>query len=65
MKLASLKDGSRDGSLSVVSKNLKRAIKATHVAPTLQAALDDWAYCAPLLGETYQALNGGEFATLL
>jgi len=59
MKLASLKDGSRDGSLSVVSTNLKRAMKATHVAPTLQAALDDWPYCAPLLEEAYKALNAG------
>jgi len=59
MKLASLKDGSRDGSLTVVSKNLKRAMKASHVAPTLQAALDDWAYCAPLLEEAYQSLGKG------
>ena len=59
MKLASLKDGSRDGSLTVVSTNLKRAMKATHVAPTLQAALDDWAYCAPLLEEACKALNAG------
>ena len=59
MKLASLKDGSRDGSLTVVSKNLKRAMKASHVAPTLQAALDDWPYCAPLLEEAYKALNTG------
>jgi fumarylacetoacetate (FAA) hydrolase len=59
MKLASLKDGSRDGSLTVVSRNLKRALKATHVAPTLQAALDDWGYCGPLLEETYKSLNSG------
>ena len=59
MKLASLRDGSRDGSLTVVSKNLKRAMKASHVAPTLQAALDDWDYCVPLLEEAYKALNSG------
>jgi len=59
MKVASLKDGSRDGSLAVVSKNLRRAMKVSHVCPTLQAALDDWTYCAPLLEEAYQALNGG------
>ena len=59
MKLASLRDGSRDGSLAVVSRNLKRAIKASHVAPTLQAALDDWSYCVPLLEEVYKSLNSG------
>ena len=59
MKLASLRDGSRDGSLTVVSKNLKRAMKASHVVPTLQAALDDWDYCVPLLEEVYRTLNGG------
>ena len=59
MKLASLKDGSRDGSLAVVARDLKRAMKASHIAPTLQAALDDWAYCAPLLEEAYQSLNAG------
>ncbi len=51
MKLATLRDGTRDGTLLVVSKNLKRALKADPVAPTLQAALDDWGYCAPLLKE--------------
>lgn len=42
MKLASLKDG-RDGRLVVVSRDLKRFVVATDVAPTLQAALDNWA----------------------
>lgn len=59
MKLASLKDGTRDGTLALVSKNLKRAMKASHIAPTLQAALDDWPYCAPLLEEAYKALHTG------
>ena len=48
MKLASLKHG-RDGRLVVVSKDLTRCADARHIAPTLQAALDDWAYCAPRL----------------
>ncbi len=48
MKLASLKHG-RDGRLVVVSKNLAHAALATDVAPTLQAALDDWAQVAPKL----------------
>jgi fumarylacetoacetate (FAA) hydrolase len=59
MKLASLKDGTRDGALTIVSKDLRRATKASHVCPTLRAALDDWAYCAPLLEEAYRALSGG------
>ena len=51
MKLATLKDGTRDGTLLVVSRDLKRAQKADHIAPTLQAALDDWNYVQPLLVE--------------
>ncbi|MCA3256112.1 MAG: fumarylacetoacetate hydrolase family protein [Alphaproteobacteria bacterium] len=48
MKLASLKHG-RDGRLVVVSDDLAWCADASTVAPTLQAALDDWARCAPLL----------------
>jgi len=48
MKLASLKDG-RDGRLVVVSRDLGRCLPATNVAPTLQAALDDWADVRPRL----------------
>ena len=51
MKIATLKDGSRDGTLLVVSKDLKRALKADHIAPTLQAALDDWDYVFPFLSD--------------
>ena len=51
MKLATLRDGTRDGTLLVVSRDLKRAVKADHIAPTLQAALDDWDYVLPLLLE--------------
>ncbi|ANK80807.1 MAG: 2-keto-4-pentenoate hydratase [Rhizobiales bacterium NRL2] len=58
MKLASLKDG-RDGRLVVVSKDLTKAAPATDVAPTLQAALDDWAHCRPLLDAMYHSLNVG------
>ena len=50
MKLASLKGG-RDGRLVVVSRDLTRAIEAARVAPTLQAALDDWQPIAPRLAE--------------
>ena len=42
MKLGSLKEGGRDGTLIVVSRDLTKAVKASAIAPTLQAALDDW-----------------------
>ena len=49
MKLASLNDGTRDGKLVVVSKDLTRYCAAENIAPTLQAALDDWEKIAPQL----------------
>jgi fumarylacetoacetate (FAA) hydrolase len=49
MKLATLKNDTRDGALCVVARDLKLATVAYDVAPTLQAALDDWAFCAPRL----------------
>ena len=57
MKLATLRDGTRDGALLVVSRNLKKAVPADHIAPTLQAALDDWDYLAPQLQSLYEELN--------
>src|SRR5262245_2757002 len=48
MKLASLKSG-RDGRLVVVSDDLTKYADASSVAPTMQAALDDWDRCEPLL----------------
>jgi len=57
MKLATLRDGTRDGTLIVVSRNLKHAHKADHIAPTLQAALDDWDYIAPQLEQLSVDLN--------
>ncbi|WP_165661301.1 fumarylacetoacetate hydrolase family protein [Oceanimonas sp. MB9] len=59
MKLASLKHG-RDGRLLVVSRDLRRACSADGVAPTLQAALDNWDKCEPALRRLYQRLNRGE-----
>jgi fumarylacetoacetate (FAA) hydrolase len=49
MKLGSLKEGGRDGTLIVVNRELTRAVRATNVAPTLQKALDGWATAAPKL----------------
>ncbi|MBN9544891.1 MAG: fumarylacetoacetate hydrolase family protein [Alphaproteobacteria bacterium] len=59
MKLASMKGG-RDGRLAVVSRDLSRAVSASDIAPTLQAALDDWDKAAPRLAALYEALNAGE-----
>ena len=59
MKLASLKSG-RDGELIVVSKGLKQAVKATNIAPTMQALLDDWDTLAPQLESLSKALNDGK-----
>ena len=51
MKLVTLKDGSRDGMLAVVSRDLKTAHLADGIAPTMQRALDDWNFIAPQLEE--------------
>jgi fumarylacetoacetate (FAA) hydrolase len=59
MKLATLKDGTRDGRLVVVSRDLSRCIPAPQVAPTLQAALDDWSRAAPQLQLLSNELNAG------
>lgn len=60
MKLATLKDGTRDGQLAVVSGDLSSAHFADGIAPTLQRALDDWNFVAPQLEDLYQALNSGK-----
>ncbi|MCC6071275.1 fumarylacetoacetate hydrolase family protein [Massilia sp. GCM10020059] len=59
MKLATINDGSRDGQLAVVSRDLKTAHLADGIAPTMQAALDDWAFIAPQLNELSTLLNSG------
>jgi len=59
MKLGSLKEGGRDGTLIVVSRDLKHAVKASGIAPTLQAALDDWRNAAPRLNALSEDLNAG------
>ena len=57
MKLATYKDGSRDGQLVVVSRDLRSAHYASGAATRLQQALDDWNFHAPQLEELSQALN--------
>ncbi len=59
MKLATYKDGSRDGQLVVVSRDLATAHYATGIAGRLQQALDDWNFIAPQLQDLYDALNQG------
>ncbi len=58
MKLATVRDGTRDGRLVVVSRDLTRAA-ASPVARTLQDALDNWERCEPDLHAIYEALNAG------
>lgn len=59
MKLGSLKEGGRDGTLIVVSRDLTRAVRATGIAPTLQRALEDWSNLAPRLNALFESLNDG------
>ncbi len=63
MKLASLKDG-RDGHLVVISRDLAHAADAAAVAPTLQAALDDWPAAASRLIEIADSLEAGRIASI-
>lgn len=60
MKLASLKEGGRDGTLVVVSRDLTTAVVAAGIAPTLQAALDDWENLAPRLNALAEDLANGK-----
>jgi fumarylacetoacetate (FAA) hydrolase len=59
MKLATLNNGKRDGALVVVSRDLSCAVRVASIAPTLQAALDEWVQMAPRLAAVYQTLNDG------
>ncbi len=60
MKLATYKDGSRDGQLIVVSRDLSTAHYATGVASKLQDVLDDWNFMSPQLQDLYDSLNNSE-----
>lgn len=59
MKLATLKDGSRDGRLVVVSRDLTRYTEAAGICRTLQQALDGWERYAPALEALYEQLEHG------
>lgn len=57
MKLATLRDGSRDGKLVLVNRALTRCTEAGHIAPTLQAALDNWDSVLPKLETLAESLE--------
>ena len=59
MKLATLKDGSPDGVLHVVSRDLTQSVAATAITPTLQTAIEKWDLVADALEQLYAALNAG------
>lgn len=59
MKLATLADGTRDGTLVVVDRTGTTCTPATGIAPTLQAALDDWDRLEPALRALGDKLNDG------
>lgn len=60
MKLATLKNDTRDGQLVVVSKDLTKCTAVPDIATTLQSALDQWSKVEPQLAEVYKALNEGK-----
>ena len=59
MKLATYKDGSRDGQLVVVARDLGAAHYATGIASKMQQVLDDWGFISPQLQDLYDQLNSG------
>ncbi|MQB40397.1 fumarylacetoacetate hydrolase family protein [Rhizobium sp. ICMP 5592] len=64
MKLATLKDSTRDGRLVVVSRDLTRCSEVGHIARTLQAALDDWEHVAPRLALIAEGIETGAQPTI-
>ncbi|MCD2183856.1 fumarylacetoacetate hydrolase family protein [Rhizobium sp. GN54] len=64
MKLATLKDSTRDGRLVVVSKDLTRCSEVGHIARTLQSALDDWAHAGPRLARVAEGIETGSQPTM-
>lgn len=64
MKLATLKDSTRDGRLVVVSRDLTRCSEVSHIARTLQAALDNWEQVAPRLEQIAEGIEAGAQPTI-
>ena len=65
MKLATIKDHTRDGRLVIVDQSLKSAVLVPDIASTMQMALDNWAYMKPQLEERYQDLCQGKITNTL
>jgi len=63
MKLATLKDGSRDGQLIVVSKDLTKAIAVPDIVSTMQQLLDNWDKYQASLEQVYQDLNNDKLTS--
>ena len=59
MKLGTLKEGGRDGTLIVVSRDLTRAVRVPGIAATLQGALDDWDTASAALADAAAKLEAG------
>jgi fumarylacetoacetate (FAA) hydrolase len=64
MRLATIHDGTRDGRLAVVDASGTRLTPASAVAPSLQAALDDWGHCEPLLRDLSARVESGEVESM-
>ena len=62
MKLATLRNGTRDGALALVSADLRACLPVADIAPTMQAALDDWGRAEPLLRARADDLAAGRIA---
>lgn len=60
MKLATLKNDARDGTLLVVSRDLKSAVNVEGIVPTLQLALENWRGVHNELDQVYALLNAGQ-----
>jgi len=62
MKLASLKNNTRDGQLVVVKQDLSQAVAVSEIANTMQQLMDNWGELSPQLEAVYKQLNAGEIA---
>jgi fumarylacetoacetate (FAA) hydrolase len=63
MKLATVYNGLRDGKLVVVSTDASRYLNASDIAPNLQAAVEQWDRCEPMLRALADALKAGDGQT--
>ncbi|MGH1335956.1 MAG: fumarylacetoacetate hydrolase family protein [Aureispira sp.] len=65
MKLASIDNKTRDGLLVVVNKELTKAVKVPKIAPTMQAAIDNWGNTENKLQRVYEDLNSDKLTSTL